>query len=61
MIGWPNKLNFRAQQERNGSNRTAILSVLVDNWFANPRKDRRTVCMGGVGNFMIASVIIEST
>ena len=42
----------------NGSNRAAVLSVLVDSWLANPRKDRRSV---RVGNLVIASVIAEST
>ena len=44
----------------NGSNRAAFLSVLVDSWLVNPKKDRRSVREDGVGNFVMASVMVES-
>ena len=58
MIGCP---FFVLNSGRSGSNSSAILSVLVDSWLANPKKDRRSVRVAGVGNFMIASVISVST
>ena len=51
---------FVLNNGRNGSNRVAVLSVLVDSWLANPKKDRRSVREDGVGNFVMASVMVES-
>ena len=35
-------------------------SVLTDSWLASPKKERRSVRLGGTGNFAIASVIVLS-
>ena len=41
---------FLLNNGHNGSNRAAILSVLVDSWLVNPKKDRKSVHEDGVGN-----------
>lgn len=46
---------------RSGSNKAAVLSVLVDSWFANPLKDRSSVHVDGEGNSVMTSVIVKST
>ena len=35
-------------------------SVLADSWLASPKKEQRSVRLGGMGNFAIASVIVLS-
>ena len=35
----------------------ATASVLAESWFANPKKEQRSVRLVGVGNWEIASVI----
>ena len=42
---------------RSGANRLATASVLLDSWLANPKKERRSVQLLGVGNWSIALVI----
>ena len=44
----------------NGSNRVAILSVLVDSWLVSLKKDCRSVHEDGMGNFVMSSVTVES-
>lgn len=44
-----------------GSNKAAVLSVLVESWLANPQKDCSSVHVDGEENFVMASVITEST
>ena len=48
---------FVLNNGRNGSNRAAALSVLVDSWLVCPKRDHRSVCEDGVGNFVMATVI----
>ena len=52
---------FVLNNGRNGSSRAAVLSVLVDSWLVNPKKNLRSVCVDGMGNFVMASVTAEST
>ena len=42
------------------ANRVAMESVLAESWFANPKKERRSVRLTGVGNLDIASVTDRS-
>ena len=37
----------------------ATVFVLIENWLASPKNDRRSVWLDGVGNLEIASVIDE--
>ena len=41
---------FMLNNGYSGSNRAAVLSVLVDSWLVSPKKDRRSVHEDGVGN-----------
>ena len=48
---------FVLRSGRNGARSPARADVLADNWFASPKKDRKSVRLEGVGNIDIAVVI----
>ena len=45
---------------RRGANSGAMVSVQAESWLTNPKNDRRSVRLVGVGNCSIASVIAGS-
>ena len=42
---------------RSGASRPATVSVHADSWLANPKKERRSVQLLGVGNLVVTSVM----
>ena len=45
---------FVLSKGRNGSKSCATVSILEDNWLTKPKKDRRSLRLAGVGNWMNA-------
>ena len=60
-LGDQMKSFFVLRRGRSGISKEETVLVEVDNWFTNPKKDRRSVRLVGVGKFEIASVIDLST
>ena len=49
------------RRDRRGECNEEIVLVEADNWLTNPKKDRRSVQLVGVGKLEMASVIDLST
>ena len=44
---------FVLRRGRSGASSPASASVLADSWFVRPTKDRRSVRLAGVGNWLL--------